>query len=102
MLSGERCGLLDGADRIEDWEWLSGDGERGPTDLGDCGGDRGGDFEPFLEVSLLSDDELRRLLELELLLLEDELASPDPSRESSESIPVNRQRRTPVTAKCIV
>lgn len=89
-LSGERGGFCGDGDRIDDWDRLSGDGDRGPSDLGDMGdrgGDLGGDFPAFLE---LSEDELRRLLELELLLLEDDLASPEPSRESSESIPEDR------------
>lgn len=72
-----------------DGDLLSGDGDRGPSDLGERG-DLGGDFGPFFETSLLSEEELRRLLELELLLLEDDCASPLPSRESSESIPENR------------
>lgn len=79
------CGGLDD-DRTEgEGDLLSGEGERGPSDLGE-GGDLGGDFGPFLELSLLSEEELLLLLELELLLLEDDWASPLPSRESSESI----------------
>lgn len=86
-LSGE-CGLLlSDVDLCDSWEWLSGEGDLGPLDLGEAG-EWGGDLGSFLE---LSDDELRRLRELELLLLEDDWASPVASRESSESISEIRQ-----------
>lgn len=86
-LSGDMGCLPLGADLWDDRERLSGEGDFGPFDLGD-GGERGGDLESFLE---LSEDELRLLLEPELLLLDVDWASPDASRESSESISANRQ-----------
>lgn len=87
-MSGD-CGFGDEGCIDGDGDLLSGDGERGPSDLGE-GGDLGGDFASFLELSLLSEEELRLLRELELLLLDDDCASPLPSLESSESIPENR------------
>lgn len=77
-LSGDRGGFPPTWDGAEgDCDRLSGEGDRGPWDRGEWGGD----LAFFLDVSLLSEDELLRLLELELLLLDDEW-----SRESSESI----------------
>lgn len=55
---------------VGDRERLSGDGDLGPLGLGDLG-ERGGDLGPFLDLSL-TEEELRLLLELELLLLDDE------------------------------
>lgn len=94
-LSGE-CGCLGGsAVGVGELDLLSGEGDRGPREPGE--GDRGtsaegdggelgagGDLGFFFDTWLRSVDEL---LELELLLLDDDLASPLPSRESSESIP---------------